>query len=84
MTINYKGRTSDYEYRIAEIEYSEKEMELIDRMVFFLNRVKGWDLVNAVEGWAYCEVENKKEYELFKADYKKAKKMISNSLKFGF
>lgn len=84
MTINYKGRTSDYEYRIAEVEYSENEMELIDRMVFFLNRVKGWDLVNAVEGWAYCEVEDKKEYELFKADYMKAKKMISNSLKFGF
>lgn len=84
MTINYKGMTKDYEYRIAEIEYSESELEVIDRMVFFLNRVKGWDLVNGVEGWAYCEVENKKEYELFKADYKKAKKMISNCIKFGF
>ena len=87
MTINYKGATKDYDYRIAEISYNDedkKEKELIDRLVFFMNRIKGWDLTNVTAGWAVCEVENKKEYELFKADYKKAKKMISNCIKFGF
>lgn len=84
MTINYKGMTKDYEYRIAEIGYDENEFELVDRLCFFLNRIKGWEVKNAVEGWAYCEVDDRAEYELFKADYKKAKKMISNCIKFGF
>ena len=81
MTINYKGGDS----RIAEISYrDEEEMELIERMVFFLNRIKGWELINATAGWAYCEVEDRAQYEDFKKDYKTAKKMISNCLKFGF
>jgi hypothetical protein len=87
MTINYKGATKDYEYRIAEIQYNDedkKEMEIINRLVFFMNRVKGWDLTNAVAGWAYCEVENKDEYEKFKSDYKEAKRMITNCIKYGF
>lgn len=87
MTIGYKGATRDYNYRIAEISYNDedkKEKELIDRLVFFMNRIKGWDLRNEVAGWACCKVEDKREYELFKADYKKAKKMIGNCIKFGF
>ena len=84
MTINYKGMTKDYEYRIAEIEYNENENELKNRLFFFLERIKGWVVNDATEGWAYIKVEDKAEYELFKNDYKKAKKMISNCIKFGF
>ena len=82
MTLNYRAR--DCENRIAEIGYNENENELKNRLFFFLERIKGWEVNDATDGWAYIIVDDKAEYELFKTDYKKAKKMLSNCIKFGF
>ena len=52
MTIGYKGMTKDYEYRVAEINFdedNEKEKILAQRLVFFLENVKGYSIVYAVE-----------------------------------
>lgn len=87
MTINYKGISKDYEYRVAEISYNEddkKDTELAERVAFFLERIKGWDIDTSVSGWIACEVENMDEYKEFKRDYKEAKKMILNCMKYGF
>lgn len=87
MTINYKGISKDYKYRIAEISYNEddkKDTELAERVTFFLERIKGWDIEVGVSGWMFCEVESMDEYKDFKKDYKEAKKMILNCMKYGF
>lgn len=87
MTIGYKGMSKDYEYRVAEICYNDddkKDTELAERVAFFLIRIKGWDIDTAVPGWMCCQVENMDEYKVFKKDYKEAKKMILNCMKYGF
>lgn len=87
MTIRYKGMTKDYEYRVAEINFDEdnkKEKILAERLAFFLENVKGYSIDCPVEGYMICEVENMDEYKEFKRDYKEAKKMILNCMKYGF
>lgn len=87
MTINYKGMSKDFDYRAAEINYddeNEKEVTLINRLAFWLERVKGYSVDIAVAGYAVVEVENKEEYKQFKADYLVGKKMIKDCIKFGF
>lgn len=87
MTINYKGMSKDFDYRVAEINYdeeNEKEVTLMNRLVFWLERVKGYSVENAVAGYAVVEVENREEYKQFKADYLVGKKMIKDCMKYGF
>ena len=87
MTVNYKGCDKDFEYRLAEINFNEeneKEVELARRLEFFLERVKGYSIDHPVEGYMTCEVEDMNEYKEFKRDYKEAKKMILNCMKYGF
>lgn len=87
MTIGYKGMTKDYEYRVAEINFdedNEKEKILAERLIFFLENVKGYSIEYAVEGYIICEVEDMNEYKEFKKDYKEANKMILNCMKYGF
>lgn len=85
MRVNYKGMSKDYEYRIVEINFdSEDEQILADRLFFFLDRIKGWSIDVVAEGYAICKVEDKEEYHCFVNDYKSARKMICNCMKFGF
>lgn len=85
MTINYKGHDKDFGYRLAEISFDEeKESELSERLIFFLERVKGYSFSVLFDGYVACDVENMDEYKTFKRDYKEAKKMILNCMKYGF
>lgn len=87
MTVGYKGMSKDYEYRLAEINFdedNEKESELAARLFFFLENVKGYSIDHVTDGYMICEVEDKDEYKVFKKDYKEAKKMILNCMKYGF
>lgn len=87
MTIGYKRCDKDYEYRLAEINFdeeNEKESELARRLTFFLERIKGYSIDHPVDGYLICEVENIGEYKEFKDDYKEAKKMILDCMKYGF
>ncbi|MFR0074332.1 MAG: hypothetical protein ACLRVD_08235 [Blautia caecimuris] len=87
MTIGYKGMTKDYEYRIAEINFNEdneKEKTLAERLIFFLKNVKGYSIDHSIYGYITYQVENMDEYKEFKRDYKEAKKMILNCMKYGF
>lgn len=87
MTINYKGCDKDFEYRLAEITFDEdskKESELAERLAFFLEKVKGYSVDHVTDGYMTCEVEDMNEYKEFKKDYKEAKKMILNCMKYGF
>lgn len=87
MTINYKGINKEFDYRVAEINYDEenkKEATVMNRLAFWLERVKGYSVDIAVAGYAVVEVENREEYEQFKADYLVGKKMIKDCMKYGF
>ena len=87
MTISYKGCDKNFKYRLAEINFceeNEREAELAQRLVFFLKNVKGYSINHAVEGYITCEVEDMNEYKDFKRDYREAKKMILNCMKYGF
>lgn len=85
MTINYKGISKDFDYRVAEIHFNdEKEVELMNRLAFWLEKVKGYTVDIVVDGYAVVEVENMDEYKEFKADYMVGKKMIKDCIKFGF
>ena len=81
MTVNYVGRSKDYYYRIAEINYDDDtEQKLMDKVQEKLCS-KGYNVVNAVAGWASCEVEDMEEYKGFVRDYKEAKKEAGKELK---
>lgn len=84
MTINYKGMDKTFEYRVAEINFKDEEMKLMERLVFWLERVKGWVVDIVADGYAQVEVENMAEYKEFVRDYKVGKKMIKDCVKFGF
>ena len=84
MTINYKGYSNDYKYRVAEISFdTEKESKLMDRMQAFLEKVHGYT-VDICDGLALIEVDSREEYEMVVEDYKAAKKMLKNCMRYGF
>lgn len=87
MTINYKGCTKDYGFRVAEISYddeNEKERELMSRLAFWLERVKGWTVDTGIGGISFILVDDYEDYKYAVADYKVGKKMIKDCMKFGF
>ncbi len=84
MTINYKGMDKDFKYRVAEINFNENEMELMERLAFWLEKVKGYSVDIVTDGYALVEVEDINEYKEFVKDYKEGKKMIKNCMKYGF
>lgn len=85
MTVTYKGMTSDYPYRVAEINFNEEtETTLVNRVVFFMEKVKGYQVDIATSGYALCEVEDKQEFITFSREWREAVKMIKNCMKFGF
>ena len=85
MTVTYKGMTSDYPYRVAEINFDEEtETTLVNRVVFFMEKVKGYKVDIATSGYVVCEVEDKQEFNTFAREWREAVKMIKNCIKFGF
>lgn len=85
MRVNYKGMDKNFDYRVAEINFDgDTELTLMERIAFFLNRVKGYSVDIITDGYALVEVDNMREYKEFVMDYKEAKKMIKDCMKFGF
>lgn len=84
MTINYKGMDADYRYRTAEIYFNDDEKQLMIRLEDFLERIKGWKSSGICGDMCIFEVNDIDEYKEFVADYKEAKKMLKNCIKFGF
>lgn len=85
MTVTYKGMKKDFEYRVAEISFDEeKEEEIFDRVVFFMEKVKGYEVDVVTDGYAVCEVVDRNEFTFFAKEWRKAVKMIRNCMKFGF
>ena len=81
MHINYKGRDPQYKYRVAEIDWNEElgsgkgATEVIDIL-----EDDGWD-IDRFNGYCLARVDSADEYELFKQDYKKAKRDAVEMLK---
>ena len=85
MKVTYKGMKKDFEYRVAEINFNEEEeIELFDRVVFLMEKVKGYEVEVVTEGYAVCKVEDKNEFKMFAKEWREAVKMIKNCMKFGF
>lgn len=74
MRIYYKGKDVLCKYRLAEIEFDEQTEENLYLHIEEKMQKCGWNLQRVTEGYSLCEVDNRDEYELFKADYRKAKK----------
>lgn len=85
MTVTYKGMTNDFQYRVAEVNFNEEtETTLVNRVVFFMEKVKGYKVDVATSGYAVCEVEDRKEFVMFAREWREAVRMIKNCMKFGF
>lgn len=86
MTVTYKGMEKDvFEYRVAEINFNEeKELNIVERVVSFMEKVKGYEIDVITEGYAVCEVEDRNEFKMFAKEWREAVKMIKNCMKFGF
>lgn len=85
MTLTYKGMTSDFQYRVAEVNFNEEtEITLVNRVVFFMEKVKGYKVDIATSGYAVCEVEDRQEFTTFAREWREAVRMIKNCMKFGF
>lgn len=90
MTVKYVGLRDkawgDTPKRGAEIAYDEdnrKEVTLFERTANLMT-IKGWNIDTGVASWAWCEVEDRNEYDKFMADWQEAKKCIANCMRFGF
>ena len=77
MKIEYKGINSEENrnYREAWITYDEEREEEKAIKVLGLLECMGWKIYTE-EGWSIIRVSDKEEYEMVRADYKKAKTMI--------
>lgn len=84
MKVNYKGMDKNFEYRIAEINFNENEMKLMERLAFWLERIKGYNIDIVTDSYAIVQVEDMTEYKEFVKDYKEGKKMIKNCMEYGF
>lgn len=85
MTVTYKGMKNDYEYRVAEINFNEeKEETLVNKVAFFMEKVKGYKVDVVTNGYAVCEVEDRKEFTTFAREWREAVRMTKNCMKFGF
>lgn len=87
MTVTYKGMTQDFEYRVAEVNYDDenkKEVELVERTIFLMEKVKGYKIDTVTPGYVQCEVEDKAEYMEFAKEWREIVKMFKLCKKFGF
>lgn len=60
-----------------------RDNELFERVIKLL-KIHGWKFTEGVPGWAFCEVEDRREYEDFYRDYKDCQRCIRNCMKYGF
>ena len=73
MVLSYKGRDPQYNYRIAEITFKESEMPKMEKLQQVMADL-GWDIDIVTEDYAICEVDDIEAYNMFKEDWKQAKK----------
>ena len=77
MTVTYKGMDKEFNYRVAEINFDEdKEFEIVERVAFFMNKVKGYTVDIVTESYAMCEVENLDEFKDFAREWRAGVKMM--------
>ena len=57
---------------------------IVERAIFFLERIKGYRIDMPVPGYAICEVEDMDEFKMFSKDWREAVKMIKDCMKYGF
>lgn len=88
MTINYYGQMKDAKQntRCAEIGFKEgtKDETLAMRLLDLMEKVTAWKCAGGFDDCYLVEVDDREDYEEFKAWYKGAKKMLQNCMKFGF
>ena len=83
LTVGYEGnRSNSRGYRLAVVSFDEASEEKYQR-ISFLMHIKGWEL-EQVDMCGQCEVLDRDEYNEFVADWKEAKKCITNCMKHGF
>ena len=81
MHINYKGKDPSYKYRVAEIDWDAETSDGRGaREVLNLLEDEGWD-IQQFDGYCLVEVDSIDDYNVFKEDYKKAKKEAIERLK---
>ena len=96
MNIHYVGLKNPYwdakyKRRGAEIwsrwdgddNYNAHDKTLFERTIALL-KVHGWKFTEGIDGWAFCELNDRDEYNEFLEDYKDCKKCIANCMRFGF
>lgn len=86
MTIEYSGKNEYYTTRCAIISYddeNENERILNDRIVDYLEKMTTYK-ISCEEGCTLIEVFDKADYKELVAEYKSAKKMLKNCMKYGF
>lgn len=89
MTINYFGQMKDSRQntRCAEIgfdEENEKDSKLAERLIDLMEKVTAWKCSGGFDDCYLVEVDDRQDYEEFKAWYKEAKKMLANCMRYGF
>lgn len=83
MRVNYKGMNKDFYYRLAEINFDEDtEQRLMDRMEQLM-RIKGYEINQVADGYAFCAVDSMAEYKDFVKEYKETKKDVKLWEKLG-
>ena len=86
MTIEYSGKNEYYTTRCAIISYddeNEKENILNDRIVDYLEKMTTFQ-ITCEPGCTLISVTDRDDYNYLVQEYKAAKKMIKNCMKFGF
>jgi hypothetical protein len=75
MQVKYKGLDRDLNSRYVDIYYNDEEFEKIESIINLMTS-KGWNVKNDVMGFAFCEIEDKEEYQYFMKDWKASKKEL--------
>lgn len=86
MTIEYSGKNEYYTTRCAIISYddeNEKESVLNDRIVDYLEKMTTYK-ISCESGCTLISVYDFDDYKELVAEYKKAKKVFKNCMKYGF
>ena len=86
MTIEYSGKNEYYTTRCAIISYDDedaKELELNDRIVDYLEKMTTYK-ISCELGCTLISVDDRDDYNELVAEYKKAKKVFKNCMKYGF
>ena len=86
MTIEYSGKNEYYTTRCAIISYddeNESECELNDRIVDYLEKMTTYK-ISCESGCTLISVYDRDDYNELVEEYKKAKRIFKNCMKYGF